>query len=98
MNNTIPEGATINRFPVCHLLIQDIPEDVFRVVFILYLLILMLCMYLNILFIKRIYGNQCLINKNYSFFRIMQKKEYPALLLFFLKPINIFNLFFCPFF
>jgi hypothetical protein len=37
INNTIPEGAINFRFPVCHLLL-NIPEDVFRVVFILYLL------------------------------------------------------------
>jgi len=37
INNTIPEGAINFRFPACHLLL-NIPEDVFRVVFILYLL------------------------------------------------------------
>ena len=38
INNTIAEGAENALFPVCHLLFLEIPEDVFRVVFILYLL------------------------------------------------------------
>jgi hypothetical protein len=60
VNNTIPERANIALVPVCHLLILIIDEDVFRVVFILYLLIPILCMYLNVLFImyiKALNGN-----------------------------------------
>ena len=77
MNNTIPEGAIIIRFPVCHLLIREIPEDVFRVVFILYLLITMLCIYLNII---SSYNAKKTLSGLVSFFFKADQKYLPVVL------------------
>src|SRR5512133_504659 len=49
-NKTMPEGAKPALFPLCHLPAPPLPEDEFRVVFILYLLNPILYVFPNMLF------------------------------------------------